>query len=513
MTRVVGAFIQSSQRTAVRRAISSIQAGKEWSIADDWDSLSSENARMQGSDLFNKDLTQRAAWQMESKAPAEQTEEDLWLEKQIEMILQEDTTNNVNQDGIDIDSFTEDMGTEISMLIRCNDSPERLLIEQGRALPTLTDQERENVAQLVNEKDYQPTSFFKQAVRALFYEHAVSQNGVKVLDPSGVAAWLTKSLDSTKPVGPHDPRVNSIISRYSSYSSGHLTEKDFLKVYLEAVVGPFEPVSLQRLAKDRATEITSVWRDLRNHGILSPIEVEREMLAQKLKLKDDGTVAANLMDECEIVDDEHLMPSSRRETTSSHQLVDLADDGKTPLWVKDGEFVFIDEESCIGCTQCVLAAPASFHMTDYDGRARTFAQRSSPDVAAAVASCPVDCMHYVSFRELKELETARDHGDGRDDHRHFGQSPTRGYIAKTPLHVSGRDSDANHRSSWYHYLRNKCYSSSKCPQAGCFDCPLYRSDPYSNPYFQQRQKEATHARATHFINHGLADQYRKTADL
>lgn len=88
-------------------------------------------------------------------------------------------------------------------------------------------------------------------------------------------------------------------------------------------------------------------------------------------------------------------------------------------------------------------------MTEYDGRARAFSQRNTPDVAAAVSACPVDCMHYVSFRELKTLETARDQGDGRKDHRHFGESPDRGWIALTPLHVAGRDSDANHRSSWY----------------------------------------------------------------
>jgi len=88
-------------------------------------------------------------------------------------------------------------------------------------------------------------------------------------------------------------------------------------------------------------------------------------------------------------------------------------------------------------------------MTEYDGRARTFHQSKSPDVATAVSSCPVDCMHYVSFRELKELETAREDGDGRDDHRHFGQSPDRGFISNTPLHVSRRGTDANHKSSWY----------------------------------------------------------------
>jgi hypothetical protein len=102
-------------------------------------------------------------------------------------------------------------------------------------------------------------------------------------------------------------------------------------------------------------------------------------------------------------------------------------------------------------TQCASAAPGSFQMLE-QGRARTFRQRNSPDVVSAVASCPVDCMHYVSFDELRELEVARDVGVA-DDHRHFGHSSARGYIPPTPLHISRIDSDANHKSSFYQYVK------------------------------------------------------------
>ena len=114
--------------------------------------------------------------------------------------------------------------------------------------------------------------------------------------------------------------------------------------------------------------------------------------------------------------------------------------------------VFIDEESCIGCAQCATVCPSSFLMLE-TGRARTFTQRKAPDVSVAVEVCPVNCMHKVSYHELKEMEEARDQGDGRSDHRHLGHR--RGH---TPLSVSGIDSDANHRSSWYHYLKQKCHS-------------------------------------------------------
>ena len=87
-----------------------------------------------------------------------------------------------------------------------------------------------------------------------------------------------------------------------------------------------------------------------------------------------------------------------------------------------------------------------------NGRARSFSQSSFPEVKSAIDACPVDCMHQVAFHELKEFESARDHGDGRTDHRHM--------TSHTPLNVAGIDSDANHKSSWYHYLKHKCHGES-----------------------------------------------------
>ena len=142
-----------------------------------------------------------------------------------------------------------------------------------------------------------------------------------------------------------------------------------------------------------------------------------------------------------------------------------------------------------------------------NGRARTFHQRQGPDVKQGVAACPVSCMHFVSFDELQELETVRDKGDGRDDHRHMGHR--RGH---TPLFVAGIDSDNNHRSSWYHHLKNKCDSTGQCPQRGCFDCPSY-SVPGGNPYFQKKAKAGQHTRAQYFVDHGDVDLWRKTAEL
>lgn len=106
--------------------------------------------------------------------------------------------------------------------------------------------------------------------------------------------------------------------------------------------------------------------------------------------------------------------------------------------------VFIDDESCIGCSQCATIAPAAFKMLQDTGRARAFYQRNTDEIEHAVLSCPVNCMHMVSYDELKEMESSR-------DNESFG-----GRMAHVPVHVAGRDSDANRKSSWYHYLKAKC---------------------------------------------------------
>lgn len=133
-------------------------------------------------------------------------------------------------------------------------------------------------------------------------------------------------------------------------------------------------------------------------------------------------------------------------------------------------------------------------------------------------------MHMVSFDELKEMETCR-------DEEGFG-----GNMHHVPIHVAGRDSDANRKSSWYHYLKAKCgkiylllsavyfcnqrhskfmialfIGSVSCPQRGCYDCPKYA--PGENPYFKSRHREAEHIRASDFIASGDANQWRKVAEI
>ncbi|KAL7572021.1 hypothetical protein ACA910_001676 [Epithemia clementina (nom. ined.)] len=367
----------------------------------------------------------------------------------------------------------------------------------------------------------------------------------------------------------------------------------------------------------RSYEIDQVWSDLEMHDIEPPAYTEWRAkvvaLQNELALNtNDGVVdnyvgeASLFHDECELVDDNHRVKESsshndkslddswKRDATtgvwtnmekSSHEHIDVCltssdqdssdkmaavafstsqhkknlqeqenKEKKVPVRFQDGDFVYIDEESCIGCMQCAVTAPSSFRMIPSSGRARTFVQDTSPAVDAAVASCPVNCMHYVGFDRLVELERARDHDEfpsttstnsdssgtavapQRQLHKHFGaryqqgrnsssnknnsngEQPTANaatqWISHTPMYVSRMESsDANHKESIYHYIRNQCYKSSACPQKGCYDCPMYKSHPETNPHLARKRAEANHVRAQHFIRTGAAQAFRNAVEL
>jgi NAD-dependent dihydropyrimidine dehydrogenase PreA subunit len=139
-----------------------------------------------------------------------------------------------------------------------------------------------------------------------------------------------------------------------------LTEQDLQKLYLTVVVGD-DDKSLP--LEYRTKEIAAVWRDIRNHGILSPPEFEHKIqLAEIMEHQNENLYDRELgiMDECEIVEEYaggEISLTTDRQGKSSHERVELvpmprdAKTKETPVWLRDGDFVFIDEESCIGCMQ------------------------------------------------------------------------------------------------------------------------------------------------------------------
>ena len=72
-------------------------------------------------------------------------------------------------------------------------------------------------------------------------------------------------------------------------------------------------------------------------------------------------------------------------------------------------YTYVDEQTCVGCYNCAMVAPATFFMEDTYGSARVFHQHgdAAEIIEEAIDTCPVDCIHAVSYDELERLEIER----------------------------------------------------------------------------------------------------------
>lgn len=162
----------------------------------------------------------------------------------------------------------------------------------------------------------------------------------------------------------------------------------------------------------------------------------------------------------------------------SHSLVDLDENGE-PI---RSQMVYVDEHTCIGCTNCATTAPSTFFMEDYLGRARVFQQWGDDDetIKIAIETCPVDCIHYVPYEELKALEIQR-----RDQNINF----------KARLVNQGEyGGDYGHRvgigstkfTSAPKISGNMGTRCNNCPTRGCATCPMYGVG--NNPEFIRKEE-------------------------
>lgn len=71
--------------------------------------------------------------------------------------------------------------------------------------------------------------------------------------------------------------------------------------------------------------------------------------------------------------------------------------------------VYVDEFTCIGCKHCAHVAPNTFYIEPSYGRSRAIRQDgdSEETIQEAMDTCPVDCIHWVDYTELKQLEEER----------------------------------------------------------------------------------------------------------
>ena len=71
--------------------------------------------------------------------------------------------------------------------------------------------------------------------------------------------------------------------------------------------------------------------------------------------------------------------------------------------------VYVDEVTCIGCKHCAHVAPNTFYIESDYGRSRVYNQDGDEEdtIQEAMDTCPVDCIHWTDYTELKELEEVR----------------------------------------------------------------------------------------------------------
>ncbi len=71
--------------------------------------------------------------------------------------------------------------------------------------------------------------------------------------------------------------------------------------------------------------------------------------------------------------------------------------------------VYVDELTCIGCRHCAHTARNTFFIEPDYGRARVARQDGDEEdtIREAIETCPVNCIQWVDYTELKLLETER----------------------------------------------------------------------------------------------------------
>ena len=83
--------------------------------------------------------------------------------------------------------------------------------------------------------------------------------------------------------------------------------------------------------------------------------------------------------------------------------------------------VWVDENRCIGCRYCAHVASNTFIIDEEYGRSRAIRQDGDnlETLQEAIDTCPVDCIHWVKFENLSDLENSLD----RDMFQSLGKLP------------------------------------------------------------------------------------------
>ena len=192
--------------------------------------------------------------------------------------------------------------------------------------------------------------------------------------------------------------------------------------------------------------------------------------------KETADEPAGLKEYREDIWDDDSWEDEDYESIESHTNVEIDEETGEPV---RQQMVYVDEHACIGCTNCATIADSTFFMESELGRARVYNQWGDTDdtVAMAIETCPVDCIHYVPYEELVELEIDRRGQNinfkarlvNQGESAHMASVGGGGFTS--PQKISGNAS-------------SRC---NNCPSRGCKNCPMFGVG--KNPEFEKRERQ------------------------
>jgi len=186
----------------------------------------------------------------------------------------------------------------------------------------------------------------------------------------------------------------------------------------------------------------------------------------------------------------------------SHTRVELDEETGEPIRT---QMVYVDEHTCIGCTNCAMVAQSTFFMEEDMGRARVFQQWGDDDetIQVAIETCPVDCIHYVPYEELKRLEI-----DRRGQNINFkARLVSQGEYGGGQSHNVGGATGFTAPQKISGNMGSRC---NNCPSRGCRNCPMYGIG--KNPEFERKEKERKRKREERKVRMEM-EKREKRSDL
>lgn len=258
----------------------------------------------------------------------------------------------------------------------------------------------------------------------------------------------------------------------SSAGSASSSEERDAEAWLDTIASlSAEEVEFNLKEADRADKVRQMqeW-GFTNKAISSTLGVATDL---SLEVQED------VQGKMQTFREESYLEEVDLEVVESHTRVEIDDETGEPI---RNRMVYVDEHTCIGCTNCAMIAQSTFFMHSEHGRARVFNQWGDSDetIQIAIETCPVDCIHYVPYDELVKLEIERRNQNINFKARLVSQAEYGG------TGLAYRVGGPNAFTAPQQISGNMGSRCSNCPTRGCANCPMYGVG--LNPEYQRKEQ-------------------------